>query len=483
MAGFLLRNARVVTLDDADSLRAPVHVLVQDGAVAAVGPDLAAPVPEYDAEGRWLIPGLWDQHVHLTQWTMSSGRLDLGGTASMPEALARVTEALRVQPPEPADSPLVAWGHRPAPWSDTPTVAALDAVTGPHPAVLIAGDGHHAWLNSAGLSLLGLPAREGVVVENEWFGAYRRLAALTAPSPAQVSAVLARAAARGIVGLVDFEFGMTVADWAARGATPLRIRGATYAETLDDYAGLRTGDPMPGTEGPITMGPLKIISDGSLNTRTAWCHAPYADGGGVGAPNLSGDQLRGLMRIALERDLAVATHAIGDAAVHEALAAYDDTGATGSIEHVQLVDPGDLATMARLGLIASVQPAHLLDDREVTEQCWPDRTGRCFAFRSLRDAGIPLALGSDAPVATLDPWLAMAAAVSRGPDDGWHLEQALTPREALAASVDGVGTVRAGVPADLALLDANPLEPGALDTMRVAATWVGGDPVHGDWVD
>jgi predicted amidohydrolase YtcJ len=235
------------------------------------------------------------------------------------------------------------------------------------------------------------------------------------------------------------------------------------------------------------MGPLKIISDGSLNTRTAWCCSPYANGGGTGAPNLSGEGLRGLLAHARRHHLTVAVHAIGDAAVAEALAAYAETGATGSIEHAQLITREDSRRMAALGIRASVQPAHLLDDRDLTESFWPDRTDRCFALRWLYDDGVELAFGSDAPVSPLDPWDAVAAAVHRSADDRapWHPEQALTAREALAASTDGLGTVAPGHPADLALLDSDPLAPGTsleqakvLRAMRVAATWVDGDLVH-----
>ncbi len=98
-------------------------------------------------------------------------------------------------------------------------------------------------------------------------------------------------------------------------------------------------------------------------------------------------------------------------------------------------------------------------------------------------------MGSDAPVSPLDPWLAIAAAVHRSADerDPWHPEQALTPAEALGASTDGRGTVAPGHPADLALLDADPLAPGtsleqatALRSMHVAATWVAGSLVHSE---
>ena len=156
-------------------------------------------------------------------------------------------------------------------------------------------------------------------------------------------------------------------------------------------AGLRTGDPLPGCDDRLTMGPLKIISDGSLNTRTAWCCEPYADAHRLeypaGQPNLSGDELRDLLERAHGGGLEVATHAIGDAAVAEALAAYAETGAIGSIEHAQLVGRDDVRRMAELGLRASVQPAHLLDDRDLTELVWPGRAERCFAFRWMLDDG------------------------------------------------------------------------------------------------
>ena len=250
----------------------------------------------------------------------------------------------------------------------------------------------------------------------------------------------------GVTGLVDFEFSGAYGEWAERfaeGARTVRVRSATYADGLDAVvvAGLRTGDVLPGCDERITMGPLKIISDGSLNTRTAWCCEPYADGSGTGAANQTTDELHDLLRRAHDAGLEVATHAIGDAAVREVLDAYAATGATGSVEHAQLVLRDDVTRMARLGIRASVQPAHLLDDRDATERVWPGRADRSFALRWMLDDGVELALGSDAPVSPLDPWLAIAAAVHRTADDrdAWHPEQALTPREALAASVDGAG--------------------------------------------
>ena len=104
--------------------------------------------------------------------------------------------------------------------------------------------------------------------------------------------------------------------------------------------------------------------------------------------------------------------------------------------------------MAALGVRASVQPAHLLDDRDVTERLWPGRSERCFPLRWMLDEGVDVVLGSDAPVSPLDPWLAVAAAVHRSGDERepWHPEQSITVREALAASDRRLGHRRARPP-------------------------------------
>ena len=497
----LIRNVRLVALTDAAP--GPVDVRVDDGRVVEVGADLVQGGGESssDAGGRWLMPGLWDQHVHLGQWTLTSARLDLAPARSSAEAVALVRERLEEWP----DLPVIGWGHRPTAWPDNPAVSDLDAIDTDQPIVLIAGDGHHGWLNTTALHMLALSTRDSVVSEAEWFMAYGRLATVVGTDgtgPDAYRRSMEAAAAQGVVGLVDLEFSGGVADWVARwagGANLVRVRHACYADGLDDVLarGLRSGDPLDGSlpdgAGRLTMGPLKIISDGSLNTRTAWCCEPYAEkavpGAEEGQPNQTPAELRALLARATSGGLDVAVHALGDRAVAEALAAFEDTGARGGIEHAQLTTREDVRRMAALGVRASVQPAHLLDDRDVTERLWPGRAERCFPLRWMLDAGVEVVLGSDAPVSPLDPWLAVAAAVHRSGDDRepWHPEQSITAREALAASTDGWGTVAVGHPADLVLLDADPL---AGDSDRdhaqrlrrfadhVLATWVAGETAY-----
>ncbi len=497
----LIRDAHLVPLEDAPRPGAepgPLDVLVRDGVVTEVGPGLALPagVEEVSAEGRWLVPGLWDQHLHLAQWTLNRERLDLAEARSPEDALRLVADVLLE---DTTGEPLIGFGHRPGGWYRDVTTRELDEVAGDRVVVLIAGDAHHAWVSSSAMQALGVVWRDGVVAENDWFPAYAVLGDLVGDegtSPAAYRRSLEAAAAQGVVGIVDFEFTGGAADWVARweaGCDLVRVRMATYAEGLDDViaAGLRTGTPL-GDDPLLTMGPLKIISDGSLNTRTAWCCDPYADADRLvhahGAPNQSGAELVSLMSRARDAGLQVATHAIGDAAVTGALDAYTATRAAGSIEHAQLVRATDVPRIAALGLRASVQPAHLLDDRDLTELVWPGRSERCFAFRWMLDAGVDLVLGSDAPVAALDPWLAMGAAVHRSADlrEPWHGEHALTAREALRASVDGQPTVGVGSRGDLVLLDRDPLEfepdsaasDGHLRSMGVALTVVAGRVTH-----
>jgi predicted amidohydrolase YtcJ len=233
------------------------------------------------------------------------------------------------------------------------------------------------------------------------------------------------------------------------------VRTATYAADLDAVlaAGLRTGAPLEGTDGRVTMGPLKVIFDGSLNTRTAWCCAPYAGSDWTGMVNLSCDELTDLCRRARAGGLEVAVHAIGDAAVAAALDAVEASGAVGSLEHVQLLADADLPRFAALGVRASVQPAHLLDDRDVTAALWPDRQARSFAlgrcWTPAPSCGSARTPPSPArPVARDGGGGAPLGGRAPGLDAGAVADAA----EALAASTDGRRR-RPRVPGRLVLLD------------------------------
>ena len=438
--------------------RAPSTSLVEDGLVTAVAARARAPGPgsrsTTPTAAGWR-PGLWDQHVHLAQWTLASQRLDLAagplarggdsrwspsGSRTLPGPAGhrlgpplrrlgprrhglRARRGLR-RHPGGADQrrrpPRLAQHHR----ADAPGDAGA-RLGGPRDRVV------------RGLPPAGHAGRQR-----------RHLAARPTAAPST------RAAARGVVGhrrlRVRRRPPRTGPSAGREGCDLLRIRWATYADTLDDVIAAgpahrrpaarlrrprsRWGRSRSSATARSTPAPPGAAS--RTPTRTGWSTPPAS-------PTSPATSCATCSRGPTARGLEVATHAIGDAAVAEALAAYAETGARGSIEHAQLVGRDDVRRMAELGVRASVQPAHLLDDRDLTELIWPGRAERCFAFRWMLDDGVELALGSDAPVSPLDPWLAIAAAVHRSADerDPWHGEQALTPAEALAASVDGQPTV------------------------------------------
>lgn len=466
----------------------PVSVLVRDGLVAAVAPDGTLSAGEVrDLDGRWLLPGLWDEHVHFSQWAMTAPRLDVSSAQSAREAVEAVRGRLAASGRSTAT--LVGYGFRDGLWPDEPTTALLDEVSPERPVVLVSGDLHCAWVNSAALRRYGIAHQEGLIREDPCFELVTALGAMTdAELDGLVGDAVSAAAARGVVGVVDLEMRWNVDDWVRRvggGASSLRVETGVYRDHLDRAigAGLRSGDELPGGGGLVRMGPLKVLIDGSLNTRTAFCEHPYADHDGRGVLTVDPVELDALLARAADAGIRSTVHAIGDAAASIALDALGRVGG-GRIEHAQLVADADVPRFARLGVTASVQPAHALDDREVAEHYWPGRTDRAFALRSLIDSGATVVLGSDAPVAPLDPWVAISAAVwrARPGEQPWHPEQRISVPEALVASTR-TRRLRplAGDPADLVVVERDPLAADAeqLRTMPVAATLLAGRITHG----
>ncbi|MET0736421.1 MAG: amidohydrolase family protein [Microbacterium sp.] len=470
----------------------PVDVIIVDGAIADIGPAGAlAPVGRVlDADGAWLIPGLWDHHVHVVQWALVSQRQPVGHAGSASEAAAIMASA-----PVLADGRRVGTGFRDALWPDIPTLEVLDAATGEIPTYLINADVHSVWLNSAALRREGHPIEGGGILrEAPAFEISRRLNDVDPAVGDRLVAQMARdAAARGVVGLVDLDMAWNESAWARRlsaGFDTLRVEFGIYPEFLDRAIaeGLHTGDPARGASSDLArVGSLKVITDGSLGTRTAACsHAYPGDPHNHGLLAVDPATLVELMTAATGAGLACAIHAIGDVANSHALDAFATTGAWGTIEHAQLVAHADIPRFARLGVGASVQPEHALDDRDLTDSIWADQTALPYPLRSLADTGANLLFGSDAPVSPLDPWVAMAAAVfrTRGGREPWRPDQGVSAATALAASTHGGSTrggrIEVGAIADLALSAHDPLAASETELrgMTVAATLVSGRLTH-----
>jgi predicted amidohydrolase YtcJ len=501
VSALLLRRAR---------LGAAVRdVLVCGGRVTAIADDLSAGAPGLpvlpgdlavvDLDGAVLLPGLVDAHVHLEQWAAARRRIDVSAARSAAEAAALIAVAVRSAAVEP-DAVVVGHGFRDALWPDAPGAALLDDVLPGRAVVVSSGDLHTAWCSSVAVHRFGLSSPDGVLVEQEAMELMARAGAVgAAVLDGWVLEAAAAAAARGVTAVVDLEYGDLLTSWARRaalqpGGPPLRVAAGVWVDRLEQTiaAGLRSGDPLPGVSDPVAadrlrLGPLKLFVDGSLGTRTAFCSHAYP---GAAGPHAHGmlrtplPELERLLRRAGAAGLDLAVHAIGDRATGIALDGFAAAGCTGRIEHAQQVRDEDLPRFAELGVVASVQPRHAPDDRDAADQHWAGATGWAFPYRSLVDAGAELVLGSDAPVAPLDPWDAVASAVHRSLDDrpAWHPEQHLDLDVALTAASGGRRAVRVGDTADLVVVAEPPAAVLAREgTDGLRATEVLGTLVGGRW--
>ncbi|MDR2348227.1 MAG: amidohydrolase family protein, partial [Bifidobacteriaceae bacterium] len=368
-----------------------VDVAVVGGLVASISPasssSRGAAGPRLAADGRWLLPGFWDEHVHFATWAAHSRRIDVSEATSAAAVAEAAGRAARRSP----DGPLTLAGFRDGLWAEAPDRWLFEAAAPGREVVAISGDLHCAWLSGAALRRVGLGDHPtGLLREGEWFGLIPVLAPAAATADAWADDAARAAAGRGLTGLVDFEMAWTRDEWRRRraaGFDRLRVECGFYPPDLDRAlaAPERAGQAVDGDR-LISVGPLKIISDGSLNTRTAWCFDPYPGLTGADARGLATtpfEELVALLRRAAAGGLTAAVHAIGDRANAAALDAFEASGCPGRIEHAQLLRWVDIDRLARLGLTASVQPAHILDDRDVAERHWRGRTDRAYPLASL----------------------------------------------------------------------------------------------------
>jgi predicted amidohydrolase YtcJ len=487
----LLRNGPVYTMDP----RLPrVSALAVAGPVIAGGVDVregdtdAVGHERIDLDGRCVLPGFTDAHLHFQEWSLARVQLDLSGCASKAEALRRVGAA-------GGEGWLRGRGWEPVRWPDGAASAAdLDAVVGDRPAALWSQDGHTLWVSSAALAAAGYEhAASGVLREQEAFEF-----PIPAAEPLEISravrAGVAEANARGVVAVHDFQRPGGRGLWQRLDADRrlhLRVHMAVPVEMLGAATALELRSGF-GSE-LVRVGPVKAFMDGALGSGTAW----MLDGSG--AALLSAADVEAIARDAAASGLAVALHAIGDAAVRAALDgleasrdAWEAVPVPPRIEHAQCVDDADLPRFAALGVTASMQPLHLLDDRDLADRAWGARAAAAYRFHDLVETGAHLAFGSDAPVATLDPLTGIAAAVHRTGDERepWYPGQRLAVADAVLGFTAGAaaavgderrrGLLLPGYAADLVVLDTDIVEhPDRIADARVVATMLAGRWVHG----
>jgi len=501
----ILENGVVRTMDTSLPLARSLAIAGERIAGGVGTHESALPTPDVvDLGGRCVLPGFTDAHVHFPTWSLSQRDVRLDGVTRLEEALERV----RTHPRRGAWIRGTGW--RSAEWEAQPTKEALDAVTGPTPALLWSKDYHSAWLNSAALALAhGDLEVAGGLVERDERGeptgilreeaAWQFRARFAMPSEDELVAATREgqriAAARGVVAIHDKDGWLGAPGIfqrvAERDGLTLRVWQSLPHERLPELEALSLHGGLGGDF--LRLGYLKAFMDGTLGSQTAW----LLDGSGVCIT--SGEELAEIIRAGARLGWPVAVHAIGDRANREALDAFAATreawaplGLRQRIEHAQCVAREDLGRFAELGVACSVQFSHAPSDRDLAERFWADRLDGAYAFRSLWDSGALVANGSDAPVEELDPLAGIRAAVLRTLDERppWRPEQRLTVEEALLATTVNPawlsgderrrGKLLPGYLADLVVLSRDPLTcaPEELEAVEVVATMVGGRWVH-----
>lgn len=471
-ADLLLLNGRVLTTCG----RSASAIASAGGRILAVGPD-AELLPlrgrrtrVIDLRGRPALPGFTDSHVHLAALALRLSRVWLNSASSLEGALKLVRARARAGPPG-------AWiageGFDKNRWGDEfPTRHDLDRAAPDRPAVMRSRDGHTLWLNSLALQVCGISSRTptppgGVIARDhrgEPTGILQEAATgLVHESPAfdegrplleSLAKALRLLTRQGItsVHLME-EMPIFSALQALRERGQLAARVTIY-RSLAALDGLIAVEMRSGLGDEwLRFGGVKLFMDGSLGSQTAWMFQPYDNRtpATCGVPQVSPEELRHHVRRAAEAGIACALHAIGDRANAEALDALEAVQdiplpLPHRVEHCQLVRPQDVRRFARLGLIASMQPCHILGDIEAADRYWGRRSRHAYPVKSLLSAGATLAFGSDAPVETADPLAGIYAAVARQtldgrPTGGWYRrEQGVTVAQAIRAYTVGPAT-------------------------------------------
>jgi predicted amidohydrolase YtcJ len=503
---------------------APAAVLVRAGRIEAIGPPAALRRDAPDAEvidlaGTTLTPGLTDSHIHLTEWALSRQYLDLSA-ADSPEAIA----AAVAERPSSPDGWVRGRGWNPHRWGgDLPDRFLLDERAGGLAVVLQSHDMHALWVSGEALRRAGIddgtPDPEGGrIVRDETgratgvlldYAAQLVTAVLPGPGEAETADAVVEAQAVlngwGVTGVHTLPaihiaepepFGL-LGRLGAERRLALRVLQHIPVERLEHAIerGLKSG----GGDDLVRVGAVKMFLDGALGSRTAWMLEPYEGSASTGIRVLEPAVFRAHVERAAAAGIAAVVHAIGDAAVDLAFDVLGDPALAvpampHRIEHVQCCPAHRIADAGRLGVICSMQPAHLRTDWRVADRFWgADRSSRTYAFRSLLEAGARLAFGSDAPVEPADPRLGLHAAVTRTDGDGqprrgWFAAESLLIEQAFAGYTRGAataagrsgGVLRAGAPADLAAGRTDPLAAVGDEILGLdcVAAIVGGDIVH-----
>jgi predicted amidohydrolase YtcJ len=527
----IIVNANVHTLDSAKPQAEAVAVMgnkiVAVGSNAEIRAMADGRTRILDAQGKLVMPGFNDSHVHFTEGGYQLSLVDLRDAKTPEEFAARIKAyAAKLQKGQWVLGGR--WDHENWQPNNLPTKELIDAVAPDNPVFVFRLDGHMAVANSAALRLAGVTrdtkdVAGGMIVRDakgEPTGVLKDTATdlvqRFVPEPTweqrsqAAQAASDYAASLGVTSVQDMSAGANVGvyqELLRRGTLKTRI----YAGApLNDWQRLANvgvhyafGDPM------LRVGTLKGYADGSLGSTTAWFFEPYKDApetSGLPREEIAGPIPNKMYENVLNADknnLQVMIHAIGDRANASVLDIYERVFKENPardrrfrIEHSQHLRQEDIPRFGKLGVVASMQPVHLSDDgRWAGNRLDEKRLKGTYAFRTLLDTGAHLAFGTDWAVAPLNPFFGLLAAVTRQTTDGknpngWLPEQKITIDEAVRAYTAGSayaefqenikGTLTTGKLADIIIVsdDIFTVPPGKMLTTKVLATIVDGKVVY-----
>jgi predicted amidohydrolase YtcJ len=492
-------------------------VAVQEGRIIYVGSDsgaraiAAASAQVVDLGGQTLLPGLVDAHTHVAELGQSLDRVNLTGVATEEEAVARIASRAAVTP---KGEWILGYGWDEGAWANRyPDKRLLSARVPDHPVILRSLHGFASWANERALTLAGItretPSPAGGEIRRDGQGNPTGLVlnravpllddAVPLPTPSQRDAQLLRAlrvmAEAGYTGVHEAGVAPDVMDsferLASRDSLPLRVYAMLSAR---DSALIRrwiARGPFTAPHGMLVVRAVKAYYDGALGSRGAQMLADYADRPGhrgVSGGAYGFDQR--LVADAMTAGFQVGIHAIGDAGNRATLNFIDSVQRAAPaartqrhrVEHAQVIAPADIARFASMGVVASVQPPHAVEDKGWAEtRVGAERMAGAYAWRTLREAGAPLVFSSDLPGSDWSPFYGLHSAMTRedtsgAPPGGWYPAQRMTAEEAVRGYTawgafagfderDG-GTIAVGKRADFTVMTVDPFRAAPRALLR-----------------
>lgn len=528
-ADLIVTNARIYTADDSRPLVEAFAVrgnrIVFTGSAREAATLKGAATRVVDAGGRTVIPGMVDAHAHFAGLAQTLRAVDLVGTKSVTEVIARVQAKAATLP---KGTWITGRGWDQNAWGDTrfPTHDALSAAVPDHPVLLTRVDGHANFVNAAAMKLAGVTAATkdpsggkiqrdangaptGVFIDNAQRLVGSKVPELTRDEMrAALKDAIARMHSLGLVGMHDAGASRAnielFEDMAQKRELDLRlyVMIGDNAEALKHY--FQVGPRSALYDGQVWVRAVKLYADGAMGSRGAALLEPYSDD-----PNNTGlllsapSHIEEVARQGLAAGFQINTHAIGDRGNRVVLDAYDKALAATPradhrfrVEHAQILHQDDIPRFAQMGVIPSMQASHQTSDMYwIGKRLGPTRLYGAYAWQSLLQTGVIIPNGSDFPVEAVNPLISFHASIARQdardwPAGGWYPEQKMSREDALRsmtlwAAYAGfqekeLGSITPGKYADFVVLDQDIMRVPAelvLQT-RVLSTWVGGRRVY-----